>query len=165
LIADRTFGQCNVPALPAGLTYVEVAAGGSQTVARYGLPATVVSVGTGCGGAGMPVFSCTAPRIGQNVTFSLTQGTPNASGFIYYSGVPAAPIVLGSGCTVEVDLATFGTLLPVVADATGAWSVTLGPVDPNSVVGLQVALQIALFGTSGPLGFDISNGLIATVGY
>ena len=25
---DNAYGQCNVPALPAGLTYVEVAAGG-----------------------------------------------------------------------------------------------------------------------------------------
>ena len=31
---DNTYGQCNVPALPAGLTYVEIAAGCSHTVAR-----------------------------------------------------------------------------------------------------------------------------------
>jgi hypothetical protein len=162
---SNAYGQGNVPPLPSGLTYVEFAMGNGHTVARYGLAATVVSVGTGCGGAGMPVFSCTPPRIGQNVSFSLTQGTPNASGFIYYSGVPAAPIVLGSGCTIEVDLATLSTLLPVVADATGAWSVTSGPVDPSLAVGLQVALQVALFSTPGPLGFDLSNGLIVTVGY
>ncbi|HVS08805.1 MAG TPA: hypothetical protein VMS76_02950, partial [Planctomycetota bacterium] len=31
---DNTYGQCNVPALPGGLTYVEVAAGWFHTVAR-----------------------------------------------------------------------------------------------------------------------------------
>jgi alpha-tubulin suppressor-like RCC1 family protein len=31
---DNSFGQCNVPALPPGLSYVEVAAGGLHTVAR-----------------------------------------------------------------------------------------------------------------------------------
>ena len=31
---DNDYGQCNVPALPAGLTYVEVAAGVAHTVAR-----------------------------------------------------------------------------------------------------------------------------------
>ena len=31
--------------------------------------------------------------------------------------------------------------------------------------GVQVALQGALFGTAGPFGFDLSNGLIVTVGY
>jgi len=29
---SNQFGQCNVPALPPGLTYVEVAAGGWHTV-------------------------------------------------------------------------------------------------------------------------------------
>ena len=32
----NNYGQCNVPALPPGLTYVEVAAGGGHTVARRG---------------------------------------------------------------------------------------------------------------------------------
>jgi hypothetical protein len=49
--------------------------------------------------------------------------------------------------------------------STGAWSmVFLIPPDPN-LAGARVALQIALFSTSGPFGFDLSNGLIATVGY
>jgi hypothetical protein len=38
------------------------------------------------------------------------------------------------------------------------------PSDP-SLQGVQAALQGALFGTAGPLGFDLSNGLIVTVGY
>jgi hypothetical protein len=38
------------------------------------------------------------------------------------------------------------------------------PPDPN-LVGVQAALQAALFNTSGPLGFDLSNGLIVTIGY
>ena len=33
------------------------------------------------------------------------------------------------------------------------------------MVGLQVALQIALFPTAGPFGLDLSNGVIITVGY
>jgi hypothetical protein len=32
-------------------------------------------------------------------------------------------------------------------------------------VGVQAVLQVALFNTSGPLGFDLSNGLIVTIGY
>jgi len=31
---DNTYGQCNVPTLPTGLSYVEVAGGGRHTVAR-----------------------------------------------------------------------------------------------------------------------------------
>ena len=52
-----------------------------------------------------------------------------------------------------------------MTDSTGSWSRVFSiPPDPN-LVGLQAALQIALFSTSGPLGFDLSNGLIVTVGY
>jgi hypothetical protein len=96
---------------------------------------------------------------------SLTQGTPNVSGHVFCSPIPAAPTVLGSGCIVELDLATFMPFIPVTTDASGAWNLIV-PVPPNpSMVGEHLALQIALLGTAGPLGFDISNGLIVTVGY
>ena len=35
----------------------------------------------------------------------------------------------------------------------------------SALVGLQVALQGVLFPTSGPLGVDLTNGVLATVGY
>ena len=96
--------------------------------------------------------------------FWLTQGTPNAAGLMFFSGIPPAPIPLGWGCTVALDLATFAELFPVVADSTGAWALTfLLPVDPN-LVGVQVGLQIALLPTAGPLGLDLSNGLYVTIG-
>ena len=91
--------------------------------------------------------------------------TPNASGLLYYGAVPAAPIALGSGCSVEIDLATYSPLLPVITSSSGSWSTTTGvPMDPG-LVGLHLSMQIALFGTQGPLGLDLSNGLIVTVGY
>ena len=34
-----------------------------------------------------------------------------------------------------------------------------------SLVGIQAALQVALFNTYGPYGFDLSNGLILTIGF
>ena len=202
---DNAYGQCNVPALPAGLTYVEIAAGdrshggaperrlrrrvggqrlrpvqrsgasgrahlrrgrggqsvtrwragatapssrggttttasatcrrfrpgsptsrsrraAAHTVARYDVAAAVVSVGTGCGGAGMPVFGCNAPRIGTNVFLTLTSGSPNAAGFLYGGGVPVAPYPLGSGCEVQVDLPSAIPFSPVMTNGTGAWS-------------------------------------------
>jgi hypothetical protein len=36
---------------------------------------------------------------------------------------------------------------------------------PQVVVGIQAAMQVALVTTAGPLGLDLSNGVIATVGY
>jgi hypothetical protein len=100
-----------------------------------------------------------------DVALSLTQVTPNASGFLYYSAVPAAPIALGSGCIVQLDAGTVSPLVPVTADAAGAWALSLAMPPDQSLVGVQAALQIALFGTAGPLGLDLSNGVIATIGY
>ena len=113
----------------------------------------------------MPVFGCNAPRIGQNVFVTLTSGSPNAAGFLYGSGVPVAPSPLGSGCEVQVDPSSAIPLSPVMTNSSGTWSLGLFfPQDPN-LVGLQAALQVALFSTSGPLGFDLTNGLLITVGY
>jgi hypothetical protein len=113
----------------------------------------------------MPTLAGNAPRIGQTFVVLLTQGTPNATGFLVYSAVPAASISLGFGCSVEVDLGTASPLAPVTTNQAGTWLGSFPlPPDPN-LVGLQVALQIALLGTPGPFGLDISNGLIATAGY
>ena len=150
-------GLCNsMVSDPAILTVVPVTPGVTCP--------SVLAVGTGCGGAGMPAFACSAPVIGQNVTLSLNQATPNAAGSVFYSGVPAAPIPLGFGCIVELDLATYALLLPMAADPTGSWAITLTlPMDPG-LVGIQAAMQVALFGTAAPFGIDISNGLIVTIG-
>ena len=138
---------------------------GDVFISRLELLPAAISVGSGCGGAGMPVFGCNAPRIGQNVFLTLTNGTPNAWGFVYGGGVPAAPYPLGSGCFVQVDLASAISLFPVATNGGGAWGMgLLIPPDP-SLVSLQVALQVALFGTAGSFGFDLSNGLIVTIGY
>ena len=161
---DNYNGQCDVPVLPVGLTYVEIAAGDAHSVARY-VAAAVLSVGTSCGGAGAPVFSCNAPRIGQNVFLTLTSGSPNAAGFLYGGGIPPTPYPLGSGCELQVDLSSFVQFSPAMTDSTGTWRKgLLIPPNPN-LVGVQAALQVALLSTSGPLGFDLSNGLIVTVGY
>jgi hypothetical protein len=159
-------GQCNVPPPPAGLSPLNVMAGMSFSAVEYGFPAAVASVGTGCGGVGTPLFVCTPPSIGASVTFNLYQGTPLASGFLYFSLVPAAPIALGSGCTVELDLSTAAVFTPVAASAYyGSWSANFPVPFVPAAVGTQFALQIVLLGTAGPLGFDLSNGLIATIGY
>ena len=113
----------------------------------------------------MPLFGCTPPQIGQSISLTLSNGTPNASGFVYGSGIPTTSIPLGSGCEVQLDLGSFVPVFPVATDGTGTWGLgLLIPPDPG-LVGASAVLQIALFNTSGPFGFDLSNGLIAQIGY
>ena len=241
------YGQCNVPALPAGLTYVEVAAGSGHTVARRSDGSVVAWGDNGYGqcnvppppagsptsrsrravvtrwragatapssrggttptasatcrrcrpgsptsrsrraaitrwrGTTSPLRSCLSAQVavvracqssaatrrasGQDVFLTLTSGSPNAAGFLYGGGVPVAPYPLGSGCEVQVDLPSAIPFFPVMTDSTGTWSNALLIPPDHNLVGAQAALQIALFSTSGPLGFDLSNGLIVTVGY
>ena len=122
-------------------------------------------VGSGCGGAGSPHSPATRPPRATPRSRAGAGSTPGASGFLYSSGIPAAPIALGSGCTAAVDLASFAPFTPVAADPTGSWGLTLGVPPDTGLVGVQFALQIALFPTAGPLGLDLSNGLHITVGY
>jgi hypothetical protein len=150
---------------PAGFVYVDLSAGGYACLAAYGVAGSSVAVGSGCGGAGTPAFAVSPPRLGQSVSLSLVQATPGAAGYVYYALVPAAPLLLASGCTVEIDLGTATVLVPVATDSSGAWSSVHGvPPDPV-LAGLQLALQVALAPTQGPLGLDLSNGSVVTVGY
>lgn len=127
--------------------------------------ASIASVGSGCGAAGSPVLTCTTPRIGQNVTLSLSQATPNAAGFVYYSPVPGAPLPIGACYVVELDLAHAAELVPLTTNAVGTWTLTMPMPPAPSLVGVHAAMQAAVFPTAGPFGFDLTNGLIATIGY
>ena len=161
----NNYGQCNVPALPAGsptsrsrraaITRWRVTVSPRGRVRRHGL--------RWCGNAGLRLQS---PRASGRRHVLADAGNSERLGVhLLQRGIPAASSALGSGCTLALDLATSAPLIPVVADPTGAWALTLFvPSDPN-LVGVQVALQIALFATAGPFGLDLSNGLIVTVGY
>ena len=162
---DKYYGQSPVPPLPAGLTVLQIADGEFTAVARYALSAATTPTGAGCGGAMPPVLTATPPALGQPMAFALVQGSPNASGFLYFGGPAAAPIAIGSGCTVYVDLATASPLLPISTTPLGAWSAGLAVPMVPGLAGIQIALQAALFGTPAPLGFDLSNGVLATIGY
>src|SRR5262245_34924390 len=56
------YGQCNVPALPSGLTYVEVAAGGEHTVARRSDGSVVAWGDTSAG-------KCNVPALPSGLTY------------------------------------------------------------------------------------------------
>ena len=59
---QNQYGQCNVPALPAGLTYVEVAAGCVHTVARRS-DGSVVAWGSN------PYGQCNVPALPAGLTY------------------------------------------------------------------------------------------------
>src|SRR2546428_7921170 len=58
---DNFYGQCNVPALPPGLTYVEIAGGARHPISRR-TDGSVVAWGRNCHG------QCNVPALPPGVT-------------------------------------------------------------------------------------------------
>src|SRR5439155_6135608 len=59
---DNTYGQCNVPALPPGLTYVEVSAGAQHSAARRS-DGSIVAWGNNSSG------QCNVPALPPGLTY------------------------------------------------------------------------------------------------
>ena len=129
-------------------------------------PASSTSIGVGCGTFPyIPSLTLTAPRLAAPMTFSILNGTPGSSGDVFFSAVSGGPLALGSGCNVYIDLLTAAPFLPVTTNGVGSWSTVLAIPNLPALAGLQAAFQGVVYGTSGPLGVDLTNGVIATVGY
>jgi probable HAF family extracellular repeat protein len=125
---------------------------------------SVAALGPGCGAGVAPALSATRPRLGMPLTFAL-QGIPSATGTLVVSNPPAAPTAIGPSCWAYIDLAAYAELAPVTTDSGGFWSTTFAVPNDGSLLGSNFALQAAIFPTAGPLGLDVSNGLLATIGY
>lgn len=129
-------------------------------------PASAVSIGVGCGAFPyIPSLTLTPPRLATLMTFSIVNGSPTSVGDLYFSGVGSVPLAIGGGCNVYIDLLTAAPFMPVATNGVGSWSTTLQIPNVPALSGLQAAFQGVVYGTSGPLGVDLTNGVIATVGY
>ncbi|MAG57792.1 MAG: hypothetical protein CMJ83_16015 [Planctomycetes bacterium] len=153
--------ECSAIANRAGAVYV-------LETSAFGVPASVVNLGTSCGLPLEPVLSSTPPVLGQPVTISVQSVFPNALLFLAVSFAPVAPLVIPTSppCTVYVDAvnpANFFLFPTAFTDPTGAWSLTLSLPPPPAALGVEVILQVRLCapaGPPGPLSPDwLSNGL------
>lgn len=128
--------------------------------------AATVPVGLGCGGGPVaPLLWTSLPILATTSTFSLGHGAPLAVGDLYVSSIPAAPLAIGGGCHVYLDLPSAFPLLPIVTDPSGTWVFALNLPNLPGLSGAQVAVQGVLYGTAGPLGVDLTNGVNLTIGY
>lgn len=124
---------------------------------------TTAPIGSGCGAYGNDLAT-TAVLIGQPTTVSLTNAAPGVTGTLYLSTVPASSWAIGNACVVYISLASYVPLFAVQTSGSGAWSGVFGvPFDP-ALVGLQFAMQGKLGPTASPFGFDLTNGVLVTVG-
>lgn len=115
------------------------------------------------GGPFFPRLGATRPILGQTLTIAGQDGPAGVGGVLVWSLQPAAPTWLGaSSCYALFDLGGGNVLAPLTQPQ---WSLSLPlPLVPQ-FAGLAIALQSFYSPTSGPLGYDLSNGVWARLGY
>ncbi|MCU0865608.1 MAG: hypothetical protein MUC36_17630 [Planctomycetes bacterium] len=116
-----------------------------------------VNLAGGCGTPAFDLFPNGVPSAG-NASFTMgVSGAANTFGVLYYSS-PAAPTVLGPGCTTHLDLNAFGTIDLFLTNGSGVASVPLGIAAGQ--LPLDLHLQAITLVPSPPLFslFGLSNG-------
>jgi hypothetical protein len=120
--------------------------------------------GGACGaGPFFPRLGATRPILGQTLTIAGQDAPNGVGGVLVLSLQPPGPTWLGaSSCTAFFDLGGGVALAPL---STPSWSVALPlPLVPQ-LAGFEIALQAFWSPTAGPLGYDLSNGVWARLGY
>jgi len=122
-------------------------------------------IGTGCGGGTAPPSLTTGlPELGRTVGATIREAAPNRAGSLLGGTVVPSPLPIGGGCRLYLGLAQVVALGSLFTSSSGAGgtSVRLPHATPD-LVGSQLAVQAIVLPTSGPLGFDLTNGVIWTL--
>lgn len=124
-----------------------------------------VTAQTGACGAGpiLPRTLMSRPILGQPVTVLGFDGPANTNGLLLFSLRPAAPTYLGaSSCFAWFAYGNAAVLQVLTGPQWSAtWNLPLVP----QLAGLEIAVQSYHAPTAGPLGYDLSNGIWARLGY
>ncbi len=134
----------------------------SQGVTATACPAPTAiaqSIGSSCGVV-PPSLQGTPPIIGQAVTLSVTNGTPNAAGGIYV-GVLGTPTAVGNGCTLQLDLPTLALFAPIQLTPQGAWSLSTSLPNDPTLLCRGADFQAVVFESGG---VALTNALHVVVG-
>jgi hypothetical protein len=137
--------------------------GGFQVISGRIL-ADVAVLGGACGaGPFFPQLGMTRPILGQTTAIACRDGAPGVPCGLAISLPPPLPIYLGaSTCTAFFDVGNWVSLLTTTQPQ---WTLQIRVPGAPQLAGLAVALQAFYVPTAGPLGFDLSNGLEARLGY
>jgi len=119
-------------------------------------------IGIGCGAAPAPDLNGIEPHLGQPW---LLQGSapPGAAGLLFLGLRPDLPVALSPTCTAYLPLTRCFPLLPVAANASGAWNASV-PVPYDTVLeNVELSVQACLVPASPPPALLLTNGLFAGV--
>jgi len=127
-------------------------------------PARAVVAGTGCGGASVPALRSNGDPVLGSATFAveLHRTVANAP-FLLGLGAGTASAPIGAGCTVylpQLDDTRLG-----VAGPTGFARIPLPVPGAPQLIGLEVSLQAGALDALAPLGFALSDAVVARIGH
>jgi hypothetical protein len=128
--------------------------------------ATVLDLLGACG-ATTPALSSTLPVIGSSVTLGVTGLPPSGVANLVLDLAVDVPTALGAGCTFHLDPSHIASwiFVPLAVNGAGAATTMVGVPSIPTLVGFTTAMQVFAFDAAAPLGFDLSNGVRATLGY
>jgi hypothetical protein len=128
-------------------------------------PASISSVGTGCGLSTTPVLVAGLPIIGSAQTYTLTNAAPNAPTALALSGGPPNPVAIGP-CVLQPNLVGMLTVLSGTTNGAGSVVKNINHPALTSLLGAQLTTQMLVAVAGGPLfGVgELSNGLTMTFG-
>jgi len=121
-------------------------------------------VGAACGAATLPALRTHGvPVTGTNAfAVELHRAGANAP-FLLAIGVGTASTPIGAGCTVYLPQIDESRV--AFAGPSGYAEVPLPVPNAPQLIGLEVSLQAGALDATAPLGFALSNGVVARVGY
>jgi hypothetical protein len=125
--------------------------------------ASAVDLGGGC----FATFTATPPVPGTTATLAITGATPFLVGNLVFDFAPPSATPLLNGCVFHANVANVASwwLLPIGVDGAGSLSFPFSIPSFPLAVGFQTTMQAFFFAPANPLGYELSNGIHATVGY
>jgi hypothetical protein len=127
-------------------------------------PARAVVTGTGCGGASVPALRAYGDPVLGSATFAAELHRVGAQAlFLLGLGAGTASAPIGAGCTVY--LPQLDDTLCGVAGPTGFARIPLPVPSAPQLIGLEVSLQAGAVDALAPLGFALSDAVVARIGH
>jgi hypothetical protein len=124
--------------------------------------ASVQQVGAGCSVGIWPMLHSTDPVLGAVMQVSGEGAASGQSGALLL-GLPVPALRLGGGCYLYLHAATAQVLAPF-APVAGSWSLPVPVPAVPALAGLRFGLQALLAPSAAPLGFDLTNAVVGTLG-
>lgn len=129
---------------------------------EFGLGGSSARVGRGCGSDAE--LTTSAPRLGSLMNFDVANAQPGLACGLGLSQVPSTSVHLGDTCTAFLDPPTLLFFPIQTIDATGACTNLLQIPVNGALLHAHFALQAVLLPANVGLGFELSNGVLMTLG-